>query len=51
MEEYYLFNKMEIAVKGVNTFHPNLLNFVSGTYFFELNDSGIQNIVKFAIAK
>ena len=46
-----LFNKTEIPVKGINTFHLNLFNFVSGTYFFELNNSCIQNMVKFLIAK
>jgi Secretion system C-terminal sorting domain/Putative metal-binding motif len=46
-----LFNKTENAVKGINTFHPDLFNFDSGTYFFELNNNDIRNMSKFLIAK
>jgi len=46
-----VFNKMEIAVKGMNTFQLNLFNLIPGTYFFQLNNSDSQNAIKFLIAK
>jgi hypothetical protein len=46
-----VFNKMEIAVKGMNTFQLNLFNLIPGTYFFQLNNSDSQNPIKFLIAK
>jgi hypothetical protein len=46
-----LFNEMAMAKKGLNSFHLNLSNFVSGPYFFELNNDGIKCMKKLLIAK
>jgi uncharacterized sulfatase len=46
-----LFDKTELMIKGMNKFNLNLIHFLSGVYFFEVNNAGVQTRKKFMIIK
>jgi hypothetical protein len=51
MKGRLLFNKTDIAVKGINTFHLNLSNFTAGIYYCELVNDIVRNRKKFVIIR